>query len=135
MFQLDSQLKKDTFFVKDLKLCQVLLMNNALYPWFILVPKKADLIEIIDLSKEDQILLMEEISLVSKILKHHLKPKKLNVANLGNMVPQLHIHIIARFENDATFPKPVWANSENKPYQEQELEKIIEWAKKVGNVT
>ena len=126
MFKLDPQLKKDTFFIKDLKLCQVLLMNNSLYPWVILVPKKADLVEIIDLSEADQILLMEEIALVSKALQRHLKPKKLNVANLGNMVSQLHIHIIARFENDPAFPKPVWGQ-ESKLYLDDELKKIIEW--------
>ncbi len=133
MFQLDSQLRKDTFFVKDLKLCQVLLMNNSLYPWFILVPKKADLVEIIDLSKEEQILLMEEIALVSKALKNHLQPKKLNVANLGNMVAQLHIHIIARFENDPAFPKPVWGQ-EAKPYLDEEENKVIGWmSEKLNN--
>jgi len=126
MFKLDSQLQNDTFFIKDLKLCQVLLMNNSLYPWVILVPKKANLVEIIDLSKEEQILLMEEIALVSKALKSHLNPKKLNVANLGNMVSQLHIHIIARFENDPSFPKPVWGLG-SKSYEEQELKKVIEW--------
>jgi len=126
MFKLDSQLQNDTFFIKDLKLCQVLLMNNSLYPWVILVPKKANLVEIIDLSKEEQILLMEEIALVSKALKSHLNPKKLNVANLGNMVSQLHIHIIARFENDPSFPKPVWGLG-SKSYEEQELKKVIKW--------
>jgi diadenosine tetraphosphate (Ap4A) HIT family hydrolase len=126
MFKLDPQLKNDTFFIKDLKLCQVLLMNNSLYPWIILVPKKADLIEIIDLSKEEQVLLIEEIALVSKALKNHLNPKKLNVANLGNMVSQLHIHIIARFENDSSFPKPVWGLG-SKSYDKNEAEKVIGW--------
>ncbi len=126
MFKLDPQLKNDTFFIKDLKLCQVLLMNNSLYPWIILVPKKADLIEIIDLSKEEQVLLIEEIALVSKALKKHLNPKKLNVANLGNMVAQLHIHIIARFENDSSFPKPVWGLG-SKSYDKDEVEKVIGW--------
>jgi diadenosine tetraphosphate (Ap4A) HIT family hydrolase len=127
MFKLDPQLKKDTFFIKDLKLCQLLLMNNSLYPWFILVPKKANLVEIIDLSKNDQELLMEEIAAVSKVLKHHLHPKKLNVANLGNMVPQLHIHIIARFEDDLHFPKPVWGQQGHRPYKDAELKKIVKW--------
>ncbi len=130
MFKLDPQLKQDTFFIKDLKLCQVLLMNNSLYPWVILVPKKANLVEIIDLSKEEQIVLIEEIALVSKALKKHLAPKKLNVANLGNMVCQLHIHIIARFENDPSFPKPVWGHLEAKPYKGEELKKVIEWMSK-----
>ena len=113
MFQLHPQLKKDTFFIKDLELCQVLLMNNALYPWIILVPKKANLIEIIDLSVEEQNLLMVEISAISRIFKN-LNPDKINIAALGNIVPQLHIHIIARFKNDLTFPKPVWVSQETK---------------------
>jgi diadenosine tetraphosphate (Ap4A) HIT family hydrolase len=124
MFKLDLQLQKDTFFIKDLKLCQVLLMNNCLYPWVILVPKKENLVEIIDLTKEEQILLIEEIALISEILKKHFNPKKLNVANLGNMVCQLHIHIIARFENDPAFPKPVWGQ-ESKQYEDEEAKKMV----------
>ncbi len=125
MFELHSQLKKDTILVKDLKLCQLLLMNNALYPWFILVPKKPDLVEIIDLNDDEQILLMQEISLVSKVVKNIFNPIKLNVANLGNMVSQLHIHVIARFKDDQAFPKPVWGVGESVPYEQEEIDKII----------
>jgi diadenosine tetraphosphate (Ap4A) HIT family hydrolase len=125
MFEIHKQLKQDTILVKDLKLCQLLLMNNALYPWFILVPKKPDLVEIIDLSSEDQALLMKEISEVSKLVKRNFQPDKLNVAALGNMVPQLHIHIIARFKNDATFPKPVWVSGEAKKYSQEKIDKIV----------
>lgn len=125
MFTLHSQLEKDTFFVADLKLSKLLLSKNALYPWFILVPRKPDLVEIIDLSDDEQILLMKEISDLSKIIKKHFKCDKLNVAALGNMVPQLHIHVIARNKNDATFPKPVWISSESKEYDEEDVQKII----------
>ncbi|MCE3255626.1 MAG: hypothetical protein K0R25_1120 [Rickettsiaceae bacterium] len=126
MFELHPQLKKDTIFVKDLKLCQLLLMNNSLYKWFILVPKKPDLVEIIDLSDDEQMLLMKEIAHISKIIKQEFQPDKLNIAALGNMVPQLHIHIIARFKNDKTFPKPVWVSSESCEYEGEEIKKIIE---------
>ena len=126
MFELHSQLKKDTILVKNLSLCQLLLMNNYLYPWFILVPKKPNLVEIIDLSIEEQDDLMREISAVSKALKVLFKPDKINIAALGNMVPQLHIHIIARFKNDKTFPKPVWVSNETSGYSEEEIKKIIE---------
>ncbi|MFT5702665.1 MAG: diadenosine tetraphosphate (Ap4A) HIT family hydrolase [Rickettsiales bacterium] len=126
MFELHNQLKKDTILVKDLKLCQVLLIKNALYPWFVLVPRKPDLVEIIDLSKDDQILLMEEISLVSQQIKENFKADKLNIAALGNMVPQLHIHIIARFRSDETFPNPVWVSSKMAEYEEEEIQRIIE---------
>lgn len=125
MFELHPILKKDTFLIKDLKLCQLLLMNNSFYPWLILVPKKPDLVEIIDLSESDQILLIKEIDLISKIIKKVFNPDKINIAALGNMVPQLHIHIIARFKNDRTFPKPIWVDNENKIYDENESKKII----------
>jgi diadenosine tetraphosphate (Ap4A) HIT family hydrolase len=125
MFKLHEQLKKDTILIKDLDLCQILLMNNSLYPWFILVPKKPDLIEIIDLSDSDQKLLMEEISLFSKIVNKVFVCDKLNIAALGNMVPQLHIHIIARFKGDPTFPKPVWVSDECVQYDKKDLENII----------
>ncbi len=101
-------------------------MNNSLYPWFILVPKKPNLVEIIDLSIEEQGDLMREISAVSKALKVLFKPDKINIAALGNMVQQLHIHIIARFKNDKTFPKPVWVSNETSGYSEEEIKKIIE---------
>ncbi len=125
MFELHSQLKKDTILVKDLKLCQLLLMNNSLYPWFILVPRLPDLVEIIDLSEDDQILLMQEIAIVSAAVKKLFNPIKLNVAALGNVVSQLHIHIIARFKDDKTFPKPVWVSGEAQEYSEEEIKRII----------
>ena len=126
MFELHPQLEKDTFFVKDLQLCRVLLMNNSLYPWFILVPKKNNLIEIIDLLPEDQNLLMKEISIISKILKIKLNPDKINIAALGNIVSQLHIHIIARFKDDLTFPKPIWTDEKITTYNDNELRKMID---------
>ena len=125
MFRLHNQLEQDTFFVHNLKLCQVLLMNNSLYPWFILVPRLTNLVEIIDLSEADQILAMKEIALVSAVVKKLFNPIKLNVAALGNIVSQLHIHIIARFKDDKTFPKPVWVSGEIIEYNEEEIKKII----------
>ena len=119
-------LKKDTVLIKNLELCQLLLMNNAFYPWLILVPKKADLVEIIDLNQADQILLIKEIDLISKIVQKVFNADKLNIAALGNMVEQLHIHIIARYKNDRTFPKSVWVDSESKAYNEMEISDIIE---------
>ncbi|MES2677278.1 MAG: HIT domain-containing protein [Pseudomonadota bacterium] len=124
MFELHNQLKKDTILVKDLKLCQLLLMNNSLYPWFILVPRLPNLVEIIDLSQADQILLMQEIAVVSAAVKKLFNPAKLNIAALGNMVEQLHIHIIARFKDDKTFPKPVWVSGEIVQYNEKEAKEI-----------
>ena len=125
MFQLHPTLEKDTILIKDLKLCRVLLSKNALYPWLVLVPRKPDLVEMIDLNDADQTLLMQEISQVSKLVQKLFKADKLNVAALGNMVPQLHIHVIARYKTDLVFPKPVWVDSRSEAYKAGEAEKII----------
>ncbi|MBM5783028.1 MAG: HIT domain-containing protein [Pelagibacterales bacterium] len=124
MFKLDSKLQADTFFITDLKLSSLLLMNNANYPWLILVPRQENVSELTDLSFEDQIEVLKEINLVCQILQNFFKPYKLNIANLGNVVRQLHIHLIARFENDLSFPKPVWG-SDSKFYEKSEAEKLI----------
>lgn len=108
MFKLDPKLSNDTFFVCDLTLCKVLLMNDSQFPWLILVPRIADVTEIIDLSEEDQSQLQRESAWVSKVLKVQFSPDKLNIAALGNMVSQLHIHHIARYKTDVAWPKPVW---------------------------
>ena len=112
MFKLDSRLHNDTFFVCDLSLCRVLLMNDSQFPWLILVPMKNDIAEIIDLSEEEQITLLKESALASKAMQALFSPLKLNVAALGNVVRQLHVHHVARFENDCAWPKPVWATSQ-----------------------
>jgi len=125
MFVLDAKLKADTFFIADLKLSQLLLMNDANYVWLILVPKKENLSELIDLNFDEQVELLGEINLLSRILKNEFSCDKLNVANLGNMVRQLHIHVIARKKDDATFPKPVWGNAPTKPYFENEAQSLI----------
>lgn len=130
MFTLNSKLESDTFFVDDLKLCRVLLMNDSNYPWLILVPRKPDLIELIDLSFDEQIEVLREVNLVSEILKKNFSADKLNIAALGNVVSQLHIHVIARFKNDASFPKPVFGAAPALPYKKEDAEKMIEKIKK-----
>jgi diadenosine tetraphosphate (Ap4A) HIT family hydrolase len=126
MFTLDSRLQKNKFFVADLKISRLLLNNDANYVWLILVPQKPDLIEFIDLSFDEQTEVLREINLLSEILLKHFGAEKLNIATLGNVVAQLHIHVIARKKNDITFPKPVWENAPAKPFAEGEAEKIIE---------
>lgn len=118
MFELHPQLAKDCFIVGDLELCQVLLMNDCQYPWLILVPKKAGLSEILQLGEAEQRVLLKEINAVNTVLQQVFAPDKLNMAALGNMVPQLHIHCIARFTQDVAWPKPVWGVVEAKPYDE-----------------
>lgn len=124
-FALDSQLAADTLPLTDLELCTVRLMNNATLPWVILVPRQPGLRDIIDLHEADQLQLMREISQVSQALKRAFKPDKLNVAALGNMVPQLHMHIIARFTHDAAWPKPVWGNLPAQPYTPAGAEAVV----------
>lgn len=113
---LDSRLEIDSTFVKDLDLCQVRFHHNAAFPWVILVPNRDNIIEIVDLSSTDQLLLMKEMSLISEAMRHLYRPTKLNVANLGNVVPQLHIHIIARFSHDKAWPGPVWNSGLSEAY-------------------
>lgn len=125
MFELDEKLQADTFFIKDLKMSRLLLMNDANYPWLILVPRKINLSEIIDLTFDEQIIVLQEINLIAKILKKSFNADKLNIANLGNVVKQLHIHVIGRFKNDISFPKPVWGQVAIKPYEEKAAQDLI----------
>lgn len=121
MFELHPQLAKDCIEICDFELCKVLLMNDKQYPWFILVPQRADIRETIDLSEAEQQLLWQESAKMSHILKDVFSPDKLNVAALGNMVPQLHVHHIARFTTDAAWPAPVWGKHPAVPYTDEEI--------------
>ncbi len=108
MFTLHPQLERDTIFIADLPLSRALLMNNHLFPWVILVPREPQIQEIMQLAVSQQHQLMDEITAVSQAMQAIFSPDKLNIAALGNQVPQLHIHIIARFKNDTAWPNPVW---------------------------
>tara|TARA_E500000081_G_C6107988_1_gene341107 strand:+ start:96 stop:506 length:411 start_codon:yes stop_codon:yes gene_type:complete len=129
MFKLDSRLHNDTFFVCDLSLCRVLLMNDSQFPWLILVPMKNDIAEIIDLSEEEQITLLKESALASKAMQSLFSPLKLNVAALGNVVRQLHVHHVARFENDCSWPKPVWGNQPAVAYNTNDAQALVKSVK------
>jgi diadenosine tetraphosphate (Ap4A) HIT family hydrolase len=115
-FQLDSRLAADTIPLGRLALSRVLLMDDARYPWLILVPERPELAEIIELPEPDRIVLMREIAAVSEVLKALYAPDKLNVGALGNKVRQLHVHVLARFASDAAWPGPVWGVGEALPY-------------------
>ena len=117
-FQLDPRLAADTHRVTALALCDVLLMNDATYPWLILVPRRADMADVIDLKPEDQHRLTDEVAQACRVLRAMFKPDKLNVAALGNMVRQLHVHVIARRTSDAAWPGPVWGKAPAAPYDE-----------------
>lgn len=128
MFELHDKLAEDTIPIGGLTLSRILLMNNSDYPWVILVPERTDVSEIIDLTLSERITLMAEISLVSDVIKKTFQAEKLNVANLGNQVSQLHVHIIARFSNDNAWPDPVWGKG-GVPYaddKKQDLVKLLQ---------
>lgn len=120
-FELAPELKRDCIELADWPLCKVLLLNDSQYPWFVLVPRKPNLKEIIDLSQSDQIVYLKESAKLSKLIMQVFSPDKLNVAALGNMVPQLHIHHIARFTTDAAWPAPVWGKFPAKPYTDEQI--------------
>lgn len=126
MFTLHPRLEADTFHVCDLKLCTVRLMNDKAYPWVILVPKREDIREIHTLSEDDQQRLTFEISNVAAAMEAEFEAQKMNVAALGNMVPQLHIHVIARYEDDAAWPGPVWGVQPAKPYSADDRDALLE---------
>ncbi len=123
-FTLDKKLDQDSIFIKDLKISKLLLINDSNYPWFILVPKKLNISEIFELTEEEQFKLSKEINYLAKFIKEKWQADKMNIANLGNVVTQLHIHIIARYKNDISFPKPIWGVVKTKKYSEKEIEKI-----------
>jgi len=124
-FTLHPRLEADTVAVTTLGLSRVLLMQDRRFPWLILVPEKPGLRDLHDLSPEDQITAMGEIDAVSRALQAIHSPDKMNVAALGNMVPQLHIHIIARFTTDAAWPGPVWGVGEAEAYDEAALAETL----------
>jgi diadenosine tetraphosphate (Ap4A) HIT family hydrolase len=107
-WQLDPQLVSDSVVVGDLALARVLLANDANYPWLILVPRRPGLVEIIDLDENEQVQLLGEIDAAARVLKSVTECEKLNIAALGNVVAQLHVHVVGRRHSDAAWPKPVW---------------------------
>ena len=120
---------KDSHLIANLKLCTIRLMDNAKFPWIILIPKRKNITDISELNSKDQMLLMKEIVHCSKLMKKIFKTKKLNVEKIGNIVPQLHIHIIARSTKDSSWPLSVWV-IKGKPYLKEPLKKIIDLLKK-----
>ena len=115
---------KTSHLIGELKLCSVRLIDNKKFPWIILVPKRLNVTDITELKTKDQSLLMREIVFCSKIMKKVFKTKKLNVEKIGNIVPQLHIHIIARNKNDSSWPLSVWV-VKGESYSAAQLEKIL----------
>jgi len=121
-FTLDPRLEADTHCVGDLPLARVLLFDDARFPWLVLVPRQAGLRDLIDLAHDDQRRLLDEINRCAHVLRAIDKPHKLNIAALGNVVAQLHVHVIARHEHDAAWPRPVWNVGSAQAYAPGELQ-------------
>ena len=107
-FKIDKKFFKSSYHITELKLCSIRLHDNSKFPWIVLIPKRNKVTDMSDLNSKDQILLIKEIVLVSKIMKKLFKTSRLNVEKIGNIVPQLHIHIIARTKKDSSWPLSVW---------------------------
>ena len=125
-WHLHPQLAEDTHPVAHWTLSELRLMDDANHPWLILVPRVEDAVELIDLTDTQQAELTREIAMASRALQVAFKPHKLNVAALGNLVPQLHVHVIARFEDDIAWPRPVWGMASAQPYSPEALVRRIE---------
>jgi diadenosine tetraphosphate (Ap4A) HIT family hydrolase len=129
-FTLDPQLERDTVVVGDLPLARVLLMNDANFPWLILVPRQEGVVEIFDLAETVRTQLMQEIALVARHFKALTGCDKINIAAIGNVVAQLHIHIVARRRDDPAWPRPVFGVLPPRPYAEPECMAFIEMVRR-----
>jgi len=123
-FQLHTRLQQDSILIGQFKLSELRLINDSQYPWFILVPKRADISEIYQLSAIDQQQLQQESSLLTQTLDQLFVADKMNIAAIGNIVPQLHIHHIVRFKTDIAWPAPVWGKFDAVPYNKGQAEEI-----------
>lgn len=126
MFALDPRLQQDTLTIGDFPLSRLLLSNDSNYPWFILVPRRDAISEIFQLDGADQQQLWQETTALAQILKDAFDADKMNIAALGNVVSQLHMHVIVRYRDDAAWPAPVWGKHSAKPYTAEQIETVRE---------
>ena len=124
MFKINNKFLKSSHHIIDLKLCNVRLYDNSKFPWIILIPKRNNITDITNLNPKDQLLLMNEIVYSSKVMKKIFKTSKLNVEKIGNVVPQLHLHIIARKKTDSSWPLSVWV-VKGKLYSVKSLREVL----------
>jgi diadenosine tetraphosphate (Ap4A) HIT family hydrolase len=124
-FALDARLERDSLFIADGPLSQLRLMDDARYPWLLVVPRVANVAELVDLGGGQQRLLLAEINLASQLLRKTGRCDKINVGALGNIVRQLHVHVLARIEGDAAWPGPVWGQGKATPYPASERDRIV----------
>ena len=125
MVNLHPQLRKETIEIVVLRLSRVLLLNDSRFQWLILVPDRPSVTELHTLNAADQMILMSELTVCSRVLESLYRPDKINIGALGNLVPQLHIHVVARFQTDAAWPGPVWGFGERQPYSTSVLEDTV----------
>jgi len=125
VFVLDQRLLNDTLPVGDFPLCRLLLSNDSHYPWFILVPRRADISEVFQLSENEQVQLWKETTFLSKTLNQLFSADKMNVGALGNVVSQLHMHVIVRHKGDPAWPAPVWGKHPAVPYTHEKVVGLI----------
>lgn len=125
LFTLHPKLEADCIYLGKLALCRVLLMNDQQYPWLILVPERHNITEIYQLDIKAQQQLIHESSYIAEQLNTHYNADKINIAALGNQVPQLHIHHVVRYKTDKAWPAPIWGAFDAKPYSEQQLSKKV----------
>lgn len=126
MFSLDPRLQQDTLVLGDFALCRLLLMNDSSYPWLILVPRREAVSEVFQLAADEQQLLWRETTLLAETLKDAFVADKMNIATLGNVVSQLHMHVVVRHRDDAAWPAPVWGRQPAVPYSQEQLRAMRE---------
>lgn len=124
MFVLDTRLQEDTWLIGDFPLCRLLLSNDSNYPWFILVPRREGISELFQLDDHDQQVMWRETTTLANVLKTLFAANKMNVATLGNVVSQMHMHVIARYSSDAAWPAPVWGRHPARPYSEADVQEL-----------
>ena len=134
-FELDPRLAGDTLVVGDLALCRVLMMRDSRYAWLVLVPRRAALVEVSDLPDDDRALLWREVDMAGRALRAAAPCDKLNIGALGNIVRQLHVHVVARREGDAAWPGPVWGFGKAEAYAEGEAERLVDAIRQVLDAT
>jgi diadenosine tetraphosphate (Ap4A) HIT family hydrolase len=127
-FTLDSRLAADTLPIGDLPLCSALLLDDARFPWFVLVPRRAGVTDVTDLSDGDAAALMGEVRIATRVMIELAKPDKVNVGALGNVVSQLHVHVVGRFRSDPAWPGPVWGHGSRAPYPHHAAAALVERA-------
>lgn len=121
MFELHPQLAKDCFVLGDFPLSRLLMMNDYHYPWFILVPRKENIKESFELDAQEQQVLNEECNFLARTIKQLFSAHKMNIAALGNQVPQLHVHVIARYDFDTCWPSPIWGRAQHLAFEKHQL--------------